>query len=205
MGALALSLSGLATCGKKRVKLTYASDGDTNGLIYYLGTDGLKEAFANPFPSRLAGLMSSNIFDSFPTLTDYGFDKLTDRQTLNAAHTDDLANSWICLILPRGRKIKVNRYSIRSREDNDSQHPVEWVLEASNNVIDQTIAGVNAATWASIDSRAGQSWSGINVWKNFSATGFPANALRIRQTGLNSTAANYFIVGEMDFYGTYYY
>ena len=52
------------------ITLTYSSDGDTNGVVYYLGSDGLNQSFTYPYPTlnKLNILTFNNQRTTFTTL-----------------------------------------------------------------------------------------------------------------------------------------
>lgn len=65
------------------VPLNYSSPGDTNGLGYYLGTNGLTATFSNPYPSKLnITFVPSPSFNSPPSYVGGNpgrvFDRLSD-------------------------------------------------------------------------------------------------------------------------------
>jgi hypothetical protein len=173
---------------------TYASDGDTNGAIYWIGAKG--GTFAVPVPNTGSALVAegfelrldtSGLFSaSFPLMM------CVDRNTNTPTATSDVAGSWIRFDF-RWRRLKPNRYSLRTRGDSDTGHPRSWVLEGSN----------DGSAWATLDTRTNDTQlTGLNKWVTYTCTATGNyEFLRIRQTAANSAALNYLAVGEIEFYG----
>lgn len=170
--------------------LTYASDGDTNGVCYWIGTNYGVESWSNP---HTAGqVICSKSSESNPDLNNVA--SLVDR-VANSTGTDDLPNSWMQIDLGITNKLIVSYYSLRGRTDvyNDN-HLRNWKLQGSNDTttwvdintqIDNTI--INGGNWVSIPT------ANETVGYRY---------LRILQTGLSSSNANYLSLGEFEFYGT---
>jgi hypothetical protein len=185
---------------RKQVKLplilTYVSNGDGNGLVYYLGTNGITSAFVNPTTNdKLSVVASSN--GGSPDLPT----ALTDRQSSNW-FTDNIANSWVAW--DTIASFAVSEYTLVSRIIN-VYYPRTWVLEGTNVVASFDIGGINAATWTTIDSRTNDNTlNGLSVYSTFTANGSTAfyRYIRLRQTGLDSSNTNYLVLGEVEFYGT---
>jgi hypothetical protein len=172
--------------------LTRASDGDTNGYFHYVGTRG--GAFSNPVPSLILGLQSS-LLDAPRNI-----EKLTDR-ALSEIHTLDQASSWVGWKLHA--QLAISSYTLRQRNQAAERMLRQWVLEGSNSVGADTIAGFNAATWTAIDTRNDATWIPQNTYKNFVVTGaLPYQYIRLRQTGTNSNGDNFLCLGEVELYGS---
>lgn len=175
--------------------LSYASDGDTNGLFYYLGTTKLTASFANPQTNgSIAAVASSTESGSIVFLSD----RISDQ-----FYTSNIPNSWIAFSII-GSSIAVSKYTIRTRAINASQLLRSWTLEGTNTISSFDVAGINAANWIAIDTRvndatlvAAEQYYTINA--NGATT--PFKYLRFRQTGLNTSSADYLVLSELEFYG----
>jgi hypothetical protein len=185
---------------RKRVKpgviLAYVSNGDTNGLFYYLGTSGLTTTiYTNPIPGTIAAAASSIGAGTLSNLAD---------RTTSEIYTSPTPNSWFAFNLG-SRSMSISRYTLRSRSADALFMPRNWVLEGTNSVATFDIAGLNAATWTTIDARANDTTLTASIQyytliANGSTT--PFQYLRIRSTGLDSSNNNYLILSEIEFYGT---
>ncbi|MBD2189860.1 hypothetical protein [Pseudanabaena mucicola] len=179
--------------------LSYSSNGDTNGLVYWLGTDGLTTTFSNPQTSKITGLQSS-IFNGVNSLVS----RLTDRNTSGEFHSNNEANAWFGFDLGATRRIRVDRYVLQSRSATNDRHLRSWVLEGTNTVSANTVSGFNAATWTAIHSQTNNGWAtNVNVFANFAVSSVDSyRYLRVRQTGANSGSGDLFLtLGEIEFYG----
>jgi hypothetical protein len=119
-----LKLSGthsIASLPGGTISLTYSSPGDTNGLFYYLGTDGLTTSWSNPTPSKVTFIGNSLYTPSLATnrITNDGADAVQATNPPN--FTIDIGTSRILLL---------NRYTIYCR--NNSYRASTWKVEGSN-------------------------------------------------------------------------
>jgi F5/8 type C domain len=186
------------------VTLTYVSNGDSNGLIYYLGTSGLTTTFANPVPAGLTILASSSYVGTSP-------DALTNRDTTLWASANTPLQ-WVAIDLGAGKSIDLRDYTLQARSDNNSAMPRNWELQGTNSVSVWSVVGVESASWAVLDIQTNQ--LNMSVAGDFFHTGYPSNKpsyryLRLIQTGYNSepfpsTSRDLFILGEIEFYGQYH-
>jgi hypothetical protein len=179
--------------------LTYVSDGDANGLFYWLGTNRNTTAWSNPAGGSLLSALASTQLNGTVS-------ELSDRLDSNF-YTDQLPNQWVAWALGGGVTMSVGKYTIRSRNFDTNHLPRNWVLEGTNTVGTFDIAGVNAATWTAIDTRSndntlinGNQYYTLTVNGSIAAYSY----LRLRQSGLNSTGGLYFTPAELEFYGVAY-
>lgn len=170
--------------------LKFASNGDTNGLLHYFGTKKGTAAFANPATSGGPILAAES---SINPGTTQGAVNLSDRGAASAV-TDNLPDQWWRWILPENHAIKIDYYTLKTREDADNHHPRGWILEGSD----------DGATWTTIDSRTAQTTiTGLGVFFGYTAaTATAYRRVRIRQTEANSSAGNFFCASDFEFYGT---
>lgn len=170
--------------------LTYVSDGDTNGVCWWIGTNYGVEAWQNPHTATRVTVSQSSSAGS-----QYGFvERMVDR-IANSVGTDNVSNSWIKIDLGAANKIKINYYSLKGRSDNANDNWLQtWKLQGSN---DNT-------TWTDIDSQTNNPVPPGN-WKSLPVTNQTNSYryVRILQTGLTSTGENFLVLGEFEFYGVF--
>ncbi|NBU23936.1 MAG: hypothetical protein EBS38_08575, partial [Actinobacteria bacterium] len=184
---------------KTTITLTRISDGDSNDLFFWLGTNGYSQDWANPAPNAnpTAPTNYTNNAHCFLTASTYGGGNifaLCDRTT-TSFFTNNVSGSWVKVDLGTGRSLSCSNYSIRN--PNVSTDALRnWVLEGSN---DDT-------NWTTVDSRTSDtSLSGSGAWANFTCNQGVTTSFRywrIRQTGLNSSSQNTLYMGEFTPYGT---
>jgi hypothetical protein len=178
--------------------LTYVSDGDTNDLFYWLGTNLGTTTWSNPAGTSALTVVASSADLGTP-------DSLSDRVPSNF-YTIDAPDQWIAWALASGKTIAVSRYTIRSRNFDTNHLPRNWVLEGTNSVSTFDITGINAATWTAIDTRSSDSTlTAVNQYYTMvvNGSGSAFRYIRLRQTGINSNSGFYFTPAELALYGTY--
>jgi hypothetical protein len=174
--------------------LTHVSDGDANGIIFYLGSNGGTTAFTNPATTGAVNPIASTTSTGTPPL-------LTDRQA-SLWNTADAGNSWVAWDFANNT-ISLSKYTLRNRSG-AGHFPRNWVLEGTNSISAFSVAGLNAATWTSIDTRVSDSsLLAPSDYYTITINGSTASYryIRLRQTGLNSNSANFLCLGEIEFYG----
>ncbi|MBD2609449.1 hypothetical protein H6G81_34410 [Scytonema hofmannii FACHB-248] len=167
-------------------ELTYASNGDTNGLAYFIGTQEGTVAWQNPHNNGLS-MSASDIAAGT-------IDSLVDRQP-SEFYTSSIDNSWVELIISSG-SLKCNYYSIRNRSNVD-HYLRNWKFQGSN----------DGSVWADLDVRTNNiTLSSPSQWLSFpiTTTNFYTQ-FRLLQNGLNSAGYAYLCLGEIELYGTYTY
>lgn len=185
------------------VTLTYASNGDSNGLIYYLGTNGLTTAFTNPAGTGFLILASGSSTNTPAALT-------SRDTTLWASLGTPL--QWMALDLGAGKSIDLHDYTLKARSDSNSAMLRNWELQGTNSISVWSVAGVESSSWTVIDTQGNQ--LSMSVANDFFYTGYPSNKpsyryLRLIQTGYNSEPfpsndRDYLVLGEIEFYGQYH-
>jgi E3 ubiquitin-protein ligase HECTD1 len=168
-------------------ELTYSSDGDSNGVCYWLGTNYGKESWVNPHTAnRLA--VFYNPFNS----DNNNSQKIVDRQASDYTASSDTPNSFVRLDLGEKNKLICNYYSIRGNNYNGFL-PRSWKIQASS---DNSI-------WVDLDTQADNSSINQNVFFSKAVASSTAyRYFRMLQTGLNSSGNNILALGEFEFYGT---
>jgi hypothetical protein len=180
------------------IQLTYSSIGDTNGVVYYIGTNYLQSSFTNPHTSGRVTCVMSSVNGGHTAA------ELVDR-AYNDLYTDNALGSFVGIDLGSGRLLKVNKYIIRGATSSGS-YIRKWKLQGSNNVGSNNAAGFSAATWADLDTQT-----------NNTTISSPSSAVAITVTGVStsyrwlrillssggdSDGANYLVCSDFEFYGT---
>lgn len=177
--------------------LTFVSNGDTNGLFHWLGTSLGTVAWSNPAGGSLLAALASSVA--------VGAVALLSNRVIDEFYTSTIPNQWIAWDLKAGNQLGVSKYTLRSRSA--PQHFLRnWVLEGTNTVSTFDVAGLNAATWAAIDTRNNDATlTTASQYYTLTVNGSTAayRYLRLRQTGVNSDGDNYLTLGEIEFYGNY--
>ncbi|HYX16488.1 MAG TPA: hypothetical protein VE944_19395 [Nostoc sp.] len=166
------------------VDRTFVSNGDANGVLYYVGTGNGTRVWQNPHNSGLILTASSVTKGSLPLLSD---------RAEGEFHTNDAAGSWVRINLG-GARLKCNRYSIRNRNA-DLHYLRNWKLQGSND-------GTN---WVDLDAQVNNTflvtpsqWLSLPVTSNVEYSNF-----RLLITGVNSSNAYYICLGELELYGLF--
>lgn len=165
------------------VTLTYTSPGDTGGLFYYRGTDGLVNPWTNPSDSGAVAASASSSYG-----VEYLPPRTTDRGGSNYPwHSGSAVGNWIKFDLI-DYSLEVTDYTMKARAD----YPfgtsfTQWVLEGSN----------DDSTWFELDARTDT--PAFDTWAHYTAAagGESYRYLRITDT----SGASYIIIGEIEFYG----
>jgi len=112
-------------------ELLYVSDGDTHGLLFYLGTNGHRSAFVNPSLTRVVETSTSAPHGRF---TQPG--SITSRQHVQTSYFDpqfDMRTgrkeSWWQVDIGRRRRLQCNHYTLR--HDSSSDFVRNWELRGS--------------------------------------------------------------------------
>ena len=174
--------------------LTYASNGDTNGVVYYLGTrDGLP--FVRPVPatpnstdidgtrlrifcsSVLSGHNSYHPVDRGASTTPFG--------------SNPVSGSWWAVDF-KTRRLLCNYLSVMTRADVNSERLMAFVLEGSD----------DASSWTTLLTVANTGFASAAEWKSWAVTPtVQYRYFRIRQTAANSQGTQHLVFGEVEFYG----
>lgn len=184
---------------------TYALDtpGDTNGLVYAIGTQFGAAAFSNPAQTSFA---SGTKIGTLRSSSSAGSALDATNRLAEDTHAYG-AGSWWAWDFGAANAIKPSVYTIRNR-NGDWYYlniPRNWKLQGTNSVTEWTTSGIGSATWVDLDVRTGD--TGIPAtsggWGTFTLTP-PTTAyrfLRLLSTGLDSSGQDYFIFSEIEFYG----
>jgi len=161
----------------------WISNGDSNGIIYAIGSNNNNIPFSNPHSSgKIIAFMS--------TVASGNATNLTDR-TLQANYTTNVANSWIKVDL-RTQKLIPNRYTFR-HDANTGYYARSWRFEGSND--DNTWITINTQTNNTSINTAG-------AWASIPVSGSTAyRYFRLTMTAANTSNTNEFCCSEIELYG----
>jgi hypothetical protein len=178
--------SGSSTPAEQAIDLNYISDGDTNGVFYYLGTNRKTVSFINPSSANIVAFNQINALNE-----DAIARNLADRDPNTIAHTQDTQNAWFSVDL-KEKKLIVNRFSLKARQDINDHNPRNLKLQGSQDNIN----------WIDLYSLAGNvlnnaSWHSPQVVSQSTAYRY----FRLLQTGQNSANLYYFVLAEWELYG----
>lgn len=138
--------------------LIWVSNGDTNGLLYYIGTNYGAESWANP---QTRGVLLFVGGGSYTGSSPSGF--LSDRAT---TEDGNLSLDSIYLDVGAGNKIAITDYTLQSINYNvggNTWAQRSWTLQGSNNVSGTDETAFNAATWTTLDTRSGDATMGFGA------------------------------------------
>lgn len=171
--------------------LTYASDGDTNGVCYWIGTNYGTQAWTNP---HTAGRIICSIINPYDANRSPA--QLVDRQpNADDIATSDVPNSKIRIDFGVNNKLKPNRYLLRGA-DRANLHLRSWKFKGSN---DDTFTN-----WTVLDTQTNNTSINRNTW--FSGVVIANEGYRyleVEQTGQPDGGTNIMTLGEWEFYGEF--
>lgn len=171
--------------------MEWASNGDTGGLFYRLGTLAGTAAWENPISrGNLLGLISSGE-------TTVG--TFSDRED-NGNNYWSGPLPWIAWDLGAASRLRLTDYSLRAA-NNGGYLPRYWAIEGSNDVAAWSSGGLAAATWTAIDTREDDATlSAALAWGHFAANGDVATGYRfVRMRWTQSI--DYGLLNEVELYG----
>jgi hypothetical protein len=205
LAAAALSLGDLLEDIKDfipvaEVALTYVSDGDDNGVMFFLGSAYDTTSFSNPHTSAQIEVVPHDLQSGSTA------DMLVDRATSNFV-VPSVAGNWVFIDLGAGRSLVPNRYLLRARNFN-SAHPRNWKLQGTNLVAGNNTTDIPLATWTDLDVRTSDTTlNAADQWGLFDITGVTTGYryFRILHTGVNSSGSDALCLGELEMYGAFSY
>lgn len=104
---------------------SYVSNNDTNDILYYLGTNGLTEAFVNP---HQRGVITASESSNY---ANYGAFMATNRVNIDYFHSDTQTNPNFTIAFNNGISCMVDKISMLPRQGGWSFNP--FSVLASNN------------------------------------------------------------------------
>ncbi len=178
-------------------ELTYASNGDTNSVFYYIGTNGLREAWTNP---HTAGRITVS---ANPALIQGTIEQLVDR-TDNTVHSGlDASGNYFRFDLGASRTLVLKSFGFRQRADNTGTQANALYLYVSN----------NGTTWYLLNtiataSRAIQTYNlttgTLSLWNSVAVAAPGAYRYIQFHAVTNNSASGYITASEIELYGTLY-
>jgi hypothetical protein len=105
-------------------------------------------------------------------------------------HTQNIPNSWFSFKFPFN--INLTNYTLRTRTDDNSQHPRSWKLDGS----------FNNNPWQILHSVSNSlDLVGLNISKTYECTTQGVfNSFQLTLTGANSFGTNYFALKKIEFF-----
>lgn len=170
---------------------TYVSDGDANGVFYFLGTGLGTTSWSNPQGS---GALVITVNGS----TTMGFGSLAS--IVNRATDDNSSpnatNSFFTFDLGAGHSLQLVTWSYRSRDGFTSSTPTGIEIYGSN----------DNSSFTLLDSQTSLSFTSFNEWMTWSispSAGY--RYLKLKQIDPNNSggANNFFTIGEFEIYGAF--
>jgi hypothetical protein len=161
----------------------FVSNGDANGTFYYLGTNLGVSAWSNPSGNQLTVTASSVAYGNVGQLTD---------RSSSDFWTSPSGGSWIEFNLGT-YGLTCNYYSIKSRALNTDYYPRNWKLQGSN----------DGNTWTTLDTQSNNvSLNAVDQWLSLPVlSSVSYSYFKLLQTGVDSSGADYFCLGEIELYG----
>lgn len=181
----------------------YDSDGDANGVAYFLGTNLGAIPWENPHTAGRCVCQASSLQAGTVTL-------FVDRAPpdFSDSGTDNIANSWISIDLGSSRTLVPTDYTLRNRAFDGTRPVRNWKLQGSNDSAGNSVAQLAAATWADIDIRIADTTMAavaneFATYASNQSNSTPYRWLRIFQNGTNGNGDNFLLISEFEFYGTF--
>lgn len=179
------------------VELAYVSDGDANGVFYYIGTNGLRDAWTNP---HTAGRITAS---ASPSIIQGSIEELVDR-TNNTVHTGQNFNSnYFRFDLGASRTLLLKSFSWRQRSDSGDTQPISLYVYGSNDasnwyLINKYNTGSKSVTGYALTGGTASLWNNVTV-------AAPGTYRYIQfYSNVNNINAGYLTAGEVELYGTLY-
>lgn len=179
------------------IELTYESDWDENGVIFWIGSQGGTESFQNPTPTRGMTCSMSSTEQGTP-------DMLTSR-TPAQLYTSNVQNSTIALDLGDDHLLTPNHYTIRHGFQSANYYPRNWLFEGSadgqaweclrTHTTDTTINSIQGTGSFAIDITEVESKQDAEPkYRHF----------RMKNTGPDHSNSNYLMICGIEIYGQLY-
>lgn len=170
--------------------LTYVSDGDANGVLYFLGRGYGTAAWTNPETANFVDIISKPVGGAGNVNT------LCDRAAseYSSGGSDGAGNEWFKIDFGAVNTMLASKFSYRYRNDSSNFSPTAWKWEGSNDdsawdeLADVTGQTPSASTWVSTDAAV-------------QTTAY--RYIRVRQIGNNNNGTSHFSIGELEVYGTF--
>lgn len=166
------------------VTLSYASDGDANGVFNYMGVVAGGGTWTNPRTAGALTIVASGVIGSV-----VGIEGLVDRIS-NDVFINPAADNNFTFYLGSTRRLQCTKWSYQDR-NTGATYPVAIDLYAS----------LDGITYVLLDSRTGLT-GGNATWHSFSiAPGAFYSYFKLIKRGLANDGQNHFCLGEVELYG----
>jgi len=174
------------------VTLTFSSVFDTNGAVYYIGTDYLTTSFTNPHTSGKVVVTRSSV--NTGTVTDMCSRAYEDSWTQNLG-----TGGWNAIDLGAGRSLKVNYYVLCGVLTNGGTFPRSWKLQGSNDGTNWTDLDTqtNNTSIAAAQQSASVAVSGQTIYYRYLRT--------LLSNSGSSQGDNLLLSSDFEFYGVLSY
>jgi hypothetical protein len=179
------------------VPLNYVSDGDTNGVFYYLGSHYNNGTWQNPHTAGQIVLAASNLDTNQDIAT------LVDR-TASAIHDRVGNENWFMADLKAARSVVLSKVSFRQRYNLDRDNPSDFYVQGSN----------DGRAWDLLAHATGlntthSAWNTITITAatvaqpEYLTTAYRYIRLyRVSPIVHGEAVQQYFTAGELELYGT---
>eukprot|EP01084_Bolivina_argentea_P139840 245946_1 len=170
------------------VQFTYQSNGDTKGLLYYIGTKGKRQNYINPCDRGLVSCSSTTLMSDSRDIKNFA-----GRTSLRLVCKPQDDN-YMYIDLKNGIKIKITGYSLRHYSSWDTEALRHWDFQASN----------VGDSWTTLKSHRGDSsltTKGQIVYFSITKTEKYYTQFRIIQRGYNSNNHKYLACSGIELYG----
>ena len=186
--------SGIVTTQPK----SWVSDGDANGVFYFLGTALGTLPWINPVTRGMTAVRSTNFNGVAANL----FDRVT-----NVTNTNDaLPQGFIFVDLGAGRSLLPSRYAAQATSGLFMR---SWKLQGTNSVVGTSVGQIDAATWTDLDVQVSNTtYNAAYSWASFVPNQPNTTAyryFRIVITGLNASGGWQMSFSEWELYGQFTY
>lgn len=159
---------------------------DTNGVVYFIGTDYLTAGFTNPHTSGKVVVTRINNGQGNAT-------QLVSR-AYEDSYSGDTSGSWISIDLGAGRSLKVNHYVLCGATTTGS-YLRSWKLQGSD----------DNSNWTDLDTQTSNATiNGANQAVDVAVAGqtiFYRYLRILLSSGGASDGSNYLVCSEFEFYG----
>ena len=181
----------------RAIDLVFSAPFDTNGVLYYIATDGGKRAYSNP---HAAGLVVAYVSSTAATFSGMSIPEkfvAHAHATPVFCFTKNVAHSWMAVDLGEGRALKAEHYCLRSDDNSIDYRLRDWELQGSNDGQTWTMLRRHANdTQLAVTSMSEAAWSIEPI-----ADGIAYRHFRIFQTGQNSGGTNHLMCAGIELYG----
>ena len=186
-GVTTSSSNSSGSSGSNGVARNYVSNGDANGVFYYLGTIFGNTTWSNPANTNRLTVSASSVESGT-------VESLTDRSD-STFYSNINAGNWVQFSLGSS-KLKCNYYSIKTRNTSDGYFPRNWKLQGSN----------DGSSWDDLDIQVNNtSLTNDSQWLSLPvSSAVQYSTFRILSTGVTSSGYNYLVLGEVELYGQFF-